>query len=91
MFLGNTTYDDNGDIVPEPDNPWAGAVTALGTAWQLQQLASVNAQRAAQGLPPIDMSALAPQVNIGLPPAQLKMIMLLGVGIVAAIYLSRKA
>jgi hypothetical protein len=88
MFLGE--YDSDGNLIPADKPWWETAATSVATAYQLQQLSNVNAQRAAQGLPPIDMSALAPQVNVSLPPAQVQMLIMLGLGVIAAIYFSRK-
>lgn len=44
-----------------------------------EQLMNINIQRAEQGLPPIDSSALAPTVNVGVSPA-VQMIGYLAVG-----------
>jgi hypothetical protein len=50
------------------------------------QIRQINIDRAKQGLPPIDSSAIAPQVNVGLSPeisSILKWGMLAGVGYIA--------
>lgn len=68
-FLNNVT-DILKSILP--------AVAGIYTA---KSLIDINISRAKQGLPPIDQSAIAPQVNVGIPPAQLDAIT--GVGKIA--------
>lgn len=62
--------------------------------YQQKQLMDINAQRLAQGLPPVDSSALAAQVNVSADAAQMaqmQTMILLGVAaIVLAIYLTRR-
>lgn len=89
MYLGEVVYDASGNPVDATSN-WDQTITAIATAYQMKLLADTNAERASQGLPPVDMSAIAPQVNVGIPPAQMQMLMLGVLGIIAAIYLSRK-
>lgn len=47
-----------------------------------KDILDINKQRAAQGLPPLDVSSIAPQINIGIDP-QLKAILIF-LGIAAA-------
>lgn len=89
MILGN--YDQNGDLIDPNVPPWYETVaTGIATAYQLKTLTDLNADRARNGLPPLDMSAIAPQINVGLPPEQLKLLMIGVAAIVAAIYLSKR-
>ena len=63
-----------------------GSVEKLGTAYlsykQTQDINDVNLERAKQGLAPIDVSTIAPQVRVGFAPdtQNIIMITLLGVG-----------
>lgn len=59
--------------------PWyAGLATGLVSIVQQDRINKINLQRAQANLPPLDQSSLAPTVNVGLPPEQLKKIMLFG-------------
>ena len=92
MMMG--AYDADGNLITDAEtdatNPWAGALTSIASAYQIKLLVDTNAERAARGLPPVNMSAIAPQVNVGIPPEQMKMILLGVAAIVAAIYFSKR-
>jgi hypothetical protein len=78
---GTATPSDSGTATPGTPSttPWyAAPIAAITGVYQAKQLMDINAQRAVQGLPPVDASALAPTVNVGLPPAQMQQIMMLG-------------
>ena len=51
-------------------NTLKSIIPAASAAYIAKQTIDVNIQRAKAGLPPIDSGALAPQVNVSLPPAQ---------------------
>jgi hypothetical protein len=96
------TYDANGNLVSDtgtvsPDTsaasstPWyAAPIAAITGVYQAKQLMDINAQRAAQGLPPVDASALAPTVNVGLPPAQMQQMMLIGGAALLILFLATR-
>ena len=85
------TYDEFGEPITQEAVPWyAAPIAAVTSIYQQKQLMDVNAQRAAQGLPPIDASALAPTVNVGLPPAQMQQIMMLGGAALLVLFLATR-
>lgn len=60
--------------------------TQILNVFNTAQVRQINIDRAKQGLPPIDSSAIAPQVNVGLSPeisSMLKWGLLVGVGYIA--------
>lgn len=70
------TYDpafdpwDGSVTTDEPQTDWGRRLSEIFTgvvsAYQTKQLYDLNIRRAEMGLPPIDASALAPQVRVGL-------------------------
>lgn len=66
----------------------------LTSAYQQKKLVDLNAQRLAQGLPPLDTSALAAQVQVSASPEQVQQVttlLLYGVAaIMLTIFLTRK-
>ena len=89
MFV-NGFFDSTGVTDPTTDStPWyAAPLTALTSIYQQKTLMDINVERARQGLAPIDQSAFAPTVNVGLPPDQMKQIMMLAGLAVLALYLN---
>ena len=73
--------------------PWYGNVmTALTSAYQQREINKINLERAKRGLDPLPASATATSVNVGLPPEQMRQIMILGGGLllVLAVAMLRK-
>ena len=74
--LGDTAPTDT--ITPAATTSWLDTISntlksiipAASAAYIAKQTIDVNISRAKAGLPPIDSSSLAPQVNVSLPPAQ---------------------
>ena len=81
-----------GDAATDPaivdTSGYTGIVKDLILAWNTQQIQNANTQRIAMGLAPLDPSAYAPTVNVGLSP-EIKMMLLLALG--AAFLLMRRA
>ena len=85
---------------PAPQPWYAQAINAITSAVPLyfgvkqeNAMVSLNLQRAAQGLPPIDTSSYAPQVNFGVSPQITSMATWVAIGafaLVAIALLSRK-
>ena len=69
--------------------PWYGNVlTALSAAYQQNEINKINLERAKQGLDPLPASATATSVNVGLPPEQMRQLMLLGGGLLLILAIS---
>ncbi len=72
------------------------AVPVYLSTYQQKQLIDINIERAKQGLPPVDQSSIAPQVNVSLPPEQMNQITsagkyaLIGVGVLGVAFLLSK-
>lgn len=69
-------------------NSVTGLLQQAVLAWNTQQIANANAQRIAIGLPPLDASAYAPTVNVGLDPT-MKMLLIGGVALLAFMTLGK--
>lgn len=93
MHLGQT------DAKPEPS--WweklldgsTKLVSSVGTVQTARDIYRINKDRAAQGLPPIDASALSPQVNVGLAPGTIKQVsapLLIGAGLLLLMLFRKK-
>jgi hypothetical protein len=81
MRMGSVTPAVDPSTTTTAPAPWyATVLTALTSVYQQNQINSINLQRAQQGLPPLDQSALAPTVNVGLPTAQMNQLMMIGGG-----------
>jgi len=69
-----------GDATTDATDPAAldlGKLIQQGViAWNTQTIANANAERIAHGLPPLDPSAYAPQVNVGMSSQTIMMIAL---------------
>jgi len=66
-------------------------MTAVTMTYQQQQLMSLNIERAKQGLPPLDINQYTGVgVNVGLSPATQQLVMVLGLGLLGILFLSRK-
>lgn len=86
--------------IPVADNQswWdkfiSGVQTLAPTYAQFQlskDLYSLNMQRAKQGLPPVDASAISPQVRVGLTPETRFMVIGMGaVALIAVLALARR-
>ena len=85
---------------PAPQPWYAQAINAITSAVPLyfgvkqeNAMVSLNLQRAAQGLPPLDTSAYAPQLNVGISPQVTSMATWVAIGafaLVAIALLARK-
>ena len=67
-----------------------GAVSSAQTA---RDIYKINKERAAQGLAPIDASAISPQVNFGVAPgtmAQFSTPLMIGAGLILLMILRKK-
>lgn len=77
-------------------NTLKSIIPAASAAYIAKQTIDVNIARAKAGLPPIDSGALAPQVNVSLPPAQMAQLTsagkyaLYGVGALGLLFLLSK-
>lgn len=71
---------------PQAGSSWLDIASGVLQLKQQSDLQKLNVQRIAQGLPPLDSNAMATQVSVGMPPAQLNKILLAAGG--AAILLA---
>ena len=82
--------DDTGVVVSSATD----FATQLMSAYQQKKLIDMNAERAAKGLPLLDSSALAAQVQVSASPEQMQQVttlMLYGVAaLMLVIFLTRK-
>lgn len=69
---GETWYDALARLLP-----------VLASTYQQKQLLSVQVERARNGLPPLDASAYAPGVNVGLSPDLQRMLIVGGIATLA--------
>lgn len=76
-----------GDVTDPNTDSISQLVQAGILAWNTQTIAQANAERAAKGLPPLDPSAYAPTVNVGL--SSQTMIMVAGIGVLALFMMSQ--
>ncbi len=72
---------DTGSFLNNVTDILKSVLPAVAGVYTAKQLIDINIERAKQGQPPIEQSAIAPQVNVGIPPAQLDAIT--GVGKIA--------
>ena len=83
--------DDTGGTVVSTATDLASQLTSI---YQQKKLIDMNAARAAQGLPPLDSSALAAQVQVSASPEQVQQItslMLYGIGaVMLMLFMTRK-
>ncbi len=100
--LGDTAPTDT--TTPAATTSWLDTISnaiksvipAASAAYVAKQTIDVNVERAKAGLPPIDSGALAPQVNVSLPPAQMAQITsagkyaLYGVGVLGLLFIMSK-
>ena len=100
--LGDTAPTDT--TTPAATTSWLDTVSnalksiipAASAAYVTKQTIDANVARAKAGLPPIDSSSLAPQVNVSLPPAQMAQLTsagkyaLYGVGALGLLFLLSK-
>lgn len=70
------------------------ALKEIAPAYAQYQMArdlySLNMERAKQGLPPIDASAVSPQINVGLSPDVKTLLILGGVGLTIMMLAARR-
>jgi hypothetical protein len=94
--MAGITFDDGSasNAVSDSTPDWLKSITGVAQqviqVYNAKQIQDVNAARAAQGLPPIDQSAIAPQVNVALSQDTKTMIIVAGLGLLAVLLL-RKA
>jgi hypothetical protein len=85
-----TLYDEQGNPVETSQSFWdqfGAVISGALNVYQQKMLIDINAERAKIGQAPISASAFAPTVNVGLPPEQLQALMMLGMGLIAVLYL----
>jgi hypothetical protein len=75
-----------------PGEPWyeslARLLPILATTYQQRQLLSVQVERARQGLAPLDVSAYAAGVNVGISPEVKQLLIIGGLAIAGLVALS---
>lgn len=89
--FGNAIYSDNANATPPSDTSsmLQSILAPLASIYQQRQLVSINAQRAAQGLPPLSNAQIAPAVNVGLT-AQTQQLLMLGGAALLFVFLMKK-
>ena len=102
---GTTTSDATVPTDTTPSTSWgqqiANLLQTMGgplvATYEQKQLMDINVKRAEMGLPPLDSTAVAPTLNVGIPPSQMTAITNIGkvvglgmIGLGALYLLSRK-
>jgi hypothetical protein len=95
-------WEAGGNVIPYPNvyadtpavashDPWYAQFVDLAkqalTLQQMRELQRLNLERARQGLPPIDTSRYAPQVNVGVAPDTQRLLLIGGGLLLAALLL----
>ncbi len=86
MLSGLFDSSDGSPAIIDPASV-SGTVRELVLAWNMQQIQNSNNERIARGLAPLDASAYAPTVNLGLSNQTM---LLIGAAILA-LFMMRKA
>jgi hypothetical protein len=91
--LGQDQTASTTDTTTPPSTDWGQTLSSfvsqvlgpLASAYQQKQIIDVNIKRAEQGLQPLDVSQIAPTVNVGVSPQVQQMGIIAGLGIAALI------
>ena len=88
-------FNDKVAAAAAPGEDWLTTaqriMTAVTMTYQQQQLMSLNIERAKQGLPPLDIAQYTGVgVNVGLSPATQQLVLVLGLGLLGILFLSRR-
>lgn len=88
-------FNDKVAAAAAPGEDWLTTaqriMTAVTMTYQQQQLMTLNIERAKQGLPPLDIAQYTGVgVNVGLSPATQQLVLVLGLGLLGILFLSRK-
>ena len=88
-------FNDKVAAAAAPGEDWLTTaqriMTAVTMTYQQQQLMSLNIERAKQGLPPLDIAQYTGVgVNVGLSPATQQLVLVLSLGLLGILFLSRK-
>ena len=86
---------------PTPEPAWweklmtgAGKLAeTYGSVQTTRAIYRINKERTAQGLPPVDASALSPQLNVGVAPGTIKQLstpLMIGAGLILLMILRKK-
>jgi hypothetical protein len=71
-------------------NSVLNSIGPVATAYNTQQIMNANLQRAQKGLPPLDQSAYAPQVSVGLSSDTKSMLMIAAIGLGLLLFMRRR-
>lgn len=87
-YMPDITYNPTDTDLTETGDIFSVGTQVLNVI-NTAQIRQINIERAKQGLPPIDSSAIAPQVNVGLSPETQRLILFGGIALIAFLVLRR--